>query len=41
VDDSAHFFITDLTLAAWLRASYERVDAVPGFDVWVKRGDAQ
>jgi hypothetical protein len=37
VDDSAHFFMSNFTLAAWLRASYERVDAVPGFDVWVKR----
>ena len=41
VDDSAHFFMSDVTLAAWLRASYERVDAVPGFDVWVKREVAQ
>jgi hypothetical protein len=41
VDDSAHFFMTSLPLAGWLRASYERVDAVEGFDVWVKRGDAQ
>jgi hypothetical protein len=41
VDDSAHFFMTSLPLAGWLRASYARVDAVEGFDVWVRRGDAQ
>jgi hypothetical protein len=41
VDDSAHFFMSNATLAAWLRASYERVDAVPGFDVWVKREGAK
>lgn len=37
VDDSAHFFMTTPPLADWLRASYERVNATAGFDVWVKR----
>lgn len=37
VDDSAHFFMTTVPLAAWLRAYYERVDAVPGFDLWLRR----
>lgn len=41
VDDSAHFFMTNPALAGWLRASYERVEAVPGFDVWVKRKAAR
>jgi hypothetical protein len=41
VDDSAHFFMANPALAEWLRASYEQVDAVPGFYVWVKRGAAQ
>jgi hypothetical protein len=37
VDDSAHFFMANPTLAGWLHAGYERVDAVGGFDVWLKR----
>ena len=40
VDDSSHFFMANGPLAGWLRASYERVDAVPGFDVWVRREPA-
>jgi hypothetical protein len=41
VDDSAHFFLNDAAAAGWLRASYDRVEAVPGFDMWVRRGSAQ
>lgn len=41
VDDSAHFFMRTVPLAAWLHASYVRVDAVPGFDVWLRRGAAR
>ena len=37
VDDSAHFFLTTVPLAEWLRASYDRVDGVPGFDLWLRR----
>jgi hypothetical protein len=37
VDDSAHFFMSSVPAAEWLRAGYDRVDAVPGFDVWLKR----
>lgn len=37
VDDSAHFFMANVPLAGWLRASYERVDGPAGFDVWVRR----
>jgi hypothetical protein len=37
VDDSAHFFMANAPLAGWLRASYDQVDAVPGFDVWLRR----
>jgi hypothetical protein len=37
VDDSAHFFMANVPLAGWLRASYDQVDAVPGFDVWLRR----
>jgi hypothetical protein len=37
VDDSAHFFMTTPPLADWLGASYQRVPATAGYDVWVKR----
>ncbi len=37
VDDSAHFFMSSLPLAGWLRASYEPVQGPAGFDVWMKR----
>jgi hypothetical protein len=37
VDDSAHFFMTTPALAGWLQASYDRVPAVEGFDVWIRR----
>lgn len=39
VDDSAHFFMGNLPLAGWLRASYEPLDGPAGFDVWVRRQD--
>jgi hypothetical protein len=41
VDDSAHFFMATPALAAWLRESYQRVQAPEGFDVWSKRVPAQ
>jgi hypothetical protein len=37
VDDSADFFMATPTLAGWLLASYDRVPAVEGFDVWIRR----
>ncbi len=37
VDDSAHFFMSSLPLAGWLRASYEPVQGPAGFDLWVRR----
>ncbi len=37
VDDSAHFFMTTPPLADWLGATYHRVPATAGYDVWVKR----
>lgn len=37
VDDSAHFFLSNVPLAGWLRASYERVEGPAGFDLWVRR----
>jgi hypothetical protein len=40
VDDSAHFFMTTPALADWLRASYDRVTATEGFDVWIRRASA-
>jgi hypothetical protein len=40
VDDSAHFFMTTPALADWLRGSYDRVPAIEGFDVWIKRASA-
>lgn len=41
VDDSAHFFMTSVPLAGWLRASYEPIEGTPGFDIWVRREGAQ
>jgi hypothetical protein len=41
VDDSAHFFMATPALAEWLRASYDRVPAIEGFDVWMRRTPAQ
>ena len=41
VDDSAHFFMSQPGLAGWLHASYDRVNAPAGFDVWLKRGAAR
>jgi 4-amino-4-deoxy-L-arabinose transferase-like glycosyltransferase len=37
VDDSAHFFMTTPTLAAWLRAHYEQTAGPDGFEVWLRR----
>lgn len=37
VDDSARFFMANIPLAGWLRASYERVGGPAGFDVWARR----
>jgi hypothetical protein len=38
VDDSAHFFMSNVALAAWLRAGYDPVgQGVPGFDIWLRR----
>lgn len=38
VDDSAHFFMSRLTLAGWLQGSYDHVNGPAGFDIWLKRG---
>ncbi len=37
VDDSAHFFMTTPSLAAWLRESYTQVQGPDGFDIWSRR----
>jgi hypothetical protein len=37
VDDSAHFFMTTPTLAAWLRAHYEQTPGPEGFEAWLRR----
>ncbi|HVQ42290.1 MAG TPA: hypothetical protein VMS54_08790, partial [Vicinamibacterales bacterium] len=41
VDDSAHFFMTTPSLAAWLRESYTQVQGPDGFDIWSRRVPAQ
>jgi hypothetical protein len=41
VDDSAHFFMATPALAGWLRGSYTTIPGPEGFDVWIRRADAQ
>lgn len=41
VDDSAHFFMSTPSLAAWLRDSYQSVTGPQGFDIWMKKAPAQ
>ncbi len=38
VDDSAHFFLTNPLLSAWLHDGYTAVSGPDGYDLWIRRG---